>query len=417
MRRTSRPFRPLRNVMIATWLLSFLSFIVFLISGDMSSESGWSLASGFIGFIATVLTIIYLPLGSLAREIARSKETRPGREPNQLPGSPTANFELNDAEIGRHGGGSVHIVRAARYYAISFGSEAIAISEMFADRRGAKLWAQNFSQSPGSTPIAHEIAIDSIEKVILGPLTEIVTRDCRFLLDSWSNRRDDSHNRQLLDIVEQLGLVEQVGGLPGTWARTASAELTPAEAQGPSTGRVRPALYRWALPGIFLFATFVYVLSASTTSLLTAVFVALAATALGAAVLLPIGIDVDERQITLTRPLSSPRIPWAQVRKIDVMMVYNWTLKAHRPVLAIEERTGRVRTLRFTQSLRASELGKLLHMLRVHGDDLGLDIPRLTDFGFSPDQELTQISCGGGQSMWDYGAPRAETLQPGRIRS
>ena len=86
-------------------------------------------------------------------------------------------------------------------------------------------------------------------------------------------------------------------------------------------------------------------------------------------------------------------------------------------MLTIEERTGRVRTLRFTASLRAVELGNVLHMFRIHGAKVGLDTPRLIDFGFSPDQALEKISCGGGQSMFDLRAGYAEARQPGRIRS
>ena len=411
MRRTPRRFQPLRNVMVASWFISFVSFIAFAISNE---NIAWSVSGVIFGFVATILTIIYVPLALLTRGVGR-RENSSSDEKRRLDREQSQSFTSQDVEIGRHGGGSAHIIRAARHYAIVFGNDSVAISEKFGDRRDAKDWIRDFFQTPESRSAAHLIPMDSIGKVILGPLVEIVTSDRRFFLDGWFNRRDDSHHRQLLAMVDHLGLVEQGDALPGTWARTPHAELNPAEAQGPSTGRVRPVLYRWGLGAAFLFFACFFALD--TGSFSTGLLTATAITAPLATVLLTRGIDVDDRQITVTRLLSAPSIPWAQVKNIGVDSVYIWWRKMYMAVLTIEERTGKVRTLRFTPSLRAGELGQVLHMLRVNGNDLGLDVPRLAEFGFSPDHALERISCGGGQSMWDIRAGYAEARQPGRIRS
>ena len=200
MRRSSKRFRPLKNMMIATWIISLLSFIAFSISDE---NVAWAAIGVFFGFVATVFTIAYLPLWLLTRDVGVGDESRPSRARSQVGEDFSTGGEPNETYIGRHGGGAAHIIRAARYYVVAFSNDAVFISEKLGDRVHAKHWARDFAQSPESTPVAHVIALDSIEKVILGPLVEIVTGDRRFMLDGWFNRRDDSHQRQLLDVVRQ----------------------------------------------------------------------------------------------------------------------------------------------------------------------------------------------------------------------
>ena len=95
MRRTPRRFQPLRNVMVASWFISFVSFIAFAISNE---NIAWSVSGVIFGFVATILTIIYVPLALLTRGVGR-RENSSSDEKRRLDREQSQSFTSQDVEL------------------------------------------------------------------------------------------------------------------------------------------------------------------------------------------------------------------------------------------------------------------------------------------------------------------------------
>ena len=402
---------PMRNIMFAMWGAALFFGTAYALSDE---NMGWSVGTAiFAFFMGPLSTALY---GAVRFVLVVRDAAGKADEPEAHPGlnAPVADLpHVDPAHIRRHGGGSMHIIRAARHYVVVLGEEAIGISERFDARRDAKKWAENYGRSPQTTPVKYVVPLEAVEKVVLASdWVEVVTDERRVVLDGWFNRRDDSHHKQLVAMMEDLELVEQSGAVPGTWARVPEAGLQVEEIQtGDLPTRVRPVVLRWVL--IPVFAISGAFMSLAVSSLTNGLLIAAMVTAISAVLLQPVGIEVDGQNIITKGMFSRCTTPWAQVADLRVEERYDELKKVNLPVLVVEDRSGKARALRFTKRCRKAELGQILQMLRAHGEWLGHEIPLLADFGCSPEQSLPTISCGGGASMFDFSSGIAEGRKPG----
>ena len=330
--------------------------------------------------------------------------------PKELPLVPYVRaLEARPALIGRHGGGSLHIVKASRYYVVLFGGHALGISDQFTSRKVAREWAESHVTDPESSEFRVIVGYRDIEKIVDNTSTEIITAGQRIILSSWGHGKSEERERQLLGLVPHLGLVEQFGTRKRTWARTATAPLQTEELgePGPKT-RVQPSLVRFGLIPLLTYA----LLIAGNVDLLRSVLL-LAAIAAFAGRVMCIGIEVAPQHIRIRRIARTHTILWHDIEKVHVAprVLYK---NVYRPTLFVCEHSGKERAAPFTPLMRKVELGSMLRMIRTHGSPHGLKAPRLSEFGCFHEQRFPTISCGGGSAATDPYGSSSYTGEPDR---